>query len=95
MRDLKVVGFRPASRTSDLRRAEDARDFWMRRARELEAIRREEFHERVEARMAYLEKKEREAEERRGKRAERVGFAFLYSMGLIFFALYVARFVFS
>lgn len=92
---MQMYLYRPASRdmTEDVRKAEDARDFWMQRARNLEAICLEEFHERVEARMAYMEKQEREAEERSGKRVERIGFAICYTGAIIIFAMYVARFM--
>jgi RNA polymerase-binding transcription factor DksA len=89
--------YRPASEdmSEAVRKAEDARDFWMQRAQNLEAMRREEFHERVEARLAYIEKKEREAAERRGKRVERMGFAICYTGAIIIFAMYVAKFMFG
>lgn len=89
--------YRPASEdmTEELEKMERSRDFWESRARHLDAMRRAEFHDRVEARLAYMEKKDREAAERKGKRSERLALAACRTMAIIVFTLYVARFVFA
>lgn len=93
----RIYAYRPASRnmTPELEQMERSRDFWEARARHLDEMRRDDFHAKVEAYERYIERVEREAEERRGKRVERMGFAICYTGAIIIFAMYVARFMFG